>query len=107
MPDTVRTAQTFLERLFAGEYARATESFAPNMRAAVTDASLAKLWERIGTLFGKPIRHSGTRTAKTISSTVEIIYLSWDFERERLDTRVVVDSSNQIAGISFETPVIK
>jgi hypothetical protein len=107
MPDSVRTAQQFLENVFAGEYAKAIESFDPTMRAAVSDQALSGLWGQITSLFGKPLRHSGTRTARTLSATADIIYLSWDFEKERMDTRLVISSANQIMGLSFETPVIK
>ena len=106
MPDTVRVAQSLLERLFAGDFATAREAFDPNLRVAVSDVTLAETWNKISSLFGKPIRHSDTRTSKTISSNAHIIYLTWDFEKERLCARVVVDNANQIIGLSFEAPVI-
>lgn len=107
MPDSVRTAQVFLENLFAGEYAKAVESFDPTMRQAVTDKGLSTLWGQISSLFGKPLKHVATRTAKTLSATADIIYLSWDFEKERIDARLVISNANLIMGLSFETPVIK
>ncbi|MBX3156919.1 MAG: DUF3887 domain-containing protein [Deltaproteobacteria bacterium] len=107
MPDFVRTGQQFLENLFAGEFAKAVEFFDPTLRAAVTDQQLHQLWTQITTSFGKPLKHAGTRTAKTLSSSAEIVYLSWDFEKERIDTRMVVNNANKLIGLSFETPVIK
>lgn len=107
MPDSVRTAQTFLEHLYKGEFSKATEAFAPQIRAAVSDQTLADTWNRISQLFGKPLRHSGTRTSKTINNEADIVYLFWDFEKQRLDARVTVTPANQIVSISFETPVIR
>lgn len=107
MPDTVRTAQTFLEQYYAGELAKATEAFGPELRAAVSDAQLARLLEAIHQQYGRPLRHSGTRTSKTFAADADIIYLFWDFEKQRLDARVTVNAANQIIGLSFETPVIR
>lgn len=107
MPDSVRTAQSFIAHLQAGDYAKATESFAPVMRAAVTDAALAQTWERIKQLYGAPVRHAATRTARTMTGEADIVYLSWDFEKERLDTRLTLNNANQIVGLSFEIPVIR
>jgi hypothetical protein len=97
----------FLENLFAGEFAKAVDSFDPTLRASVSDQTLSGLWNQISSVFGKPLRHSGTRTAKTLSSVAEIVYLSWDFDRERIDLRMVVNNANKLIGLSFETPVIK
>ncbi len=107
VPDSVRVAQTFLEQMYAGEFARAYEAFGPAMRAAVTDVQLADLRQFMGTRFGSAVRHSGTRTGKTLQGDVEIVYLQWDFERERIDARILVNQANQIIGLSFETPVIR
>ncbi len=73
----------------------------------MSDQSLSTLWNQITALFGKPLRHSGTRTAKTITGTADIVYLSWDLEKERIDARIVLNSANKIVGVAFETPVIK
>lgn len=107
MPDSVRTAQECIAQMFAGEFSKAVEAFGPQMRAAVTDAGLAQTCSRIELLFGKPIRHSGTRTSKTIGNEADIVYLHWDFEKQRLDARVIVSPANQIVALSFETPVIR
>lgn len=107
MPDSVRSAQVFLETLIAGEFARAVECFDPSVRSGVTDQSLSAIWGQITMLFGKPLKHSGTRTARTIAGTADVVYLSWDLEKERLDARVVVNRANRVIGVSFETPVIK
>jgi hypothetical protein len=107
MPDSVKTAQTFLENLFAGEFAKAMESFDPQMRAQLNDRGLSQLWQQTTSLFGKPVRQSGTRAAKTLSQTADIVYLSWDFEKERIDARIVINNTNHIIGLFFETPVIR
>lgn len=107
MPDSVRTAQMFLEHFYAGEFTQAMENFGPQMRAAVNDTTLAQTRTRVEQLFGKPLRHSGTRTSKTINNEADIIYLFWDFEKQRVDARVIVNPANQIVALSFETPVIK
>jgi hypothetical protein len=107
MPDSVRTAQAFLNHLHAGEYSIAMEVFAPAMRAAVTDVGLAQTWERIKQIYGTPVRHSATRTSRTLTAEADIVYLCWDFEKERLDTRITISNANQIVGLSFEIPVIR
>jgi hypothetical protein len=111
MPDSVRTAQQFLDNLFTGDFAKAEENFEASMRTALSQQSLATLWGQMTSLFGKPVRHVGTRTSKTLSkhpeSVVEIVYLSWDFEKDRIDARVVVNHASKIIGLSFETPIIK
>lgn len=107
MPDSVRTAQVFLENLFAGEFARAVESFEASMRSAVTDQHLSTVWSQITSIYGKPLRHVATRTSKTLSSIAEIVYLVWDFEKERIEARTVINNANKIIGLSFETPVIR
>jgi hypothetical protein len=107
MPDSVRTSQQFLADLFAGEFAKAVEAFDPILRAQVSDQQLHQLWTQITASFGKPVKHSGTRTSKTLSATAEIVYLSWDFEKERIDARMVVTNANKLIGLSFETPVIR
>lgn len=107
MPDSVRVAQSFLDHLIANDYAQAISAFDPNMRAAVNDVVLAQTWQQISDKFGKAVRHCDTRTARTISSNAEIVYLFWDFEKERLCVRAVIDSANQIIGLNFEAPVIR
>src|SRR5689334_16230063 len=107
MPDSVRSAQQFVEAFFAGEFAKAVDAFDPALRAQVTDEGLRQVHQQITQLFGKPVKHSGTRTAKTISAAAEIVYLSWDFEKERVDARMVINNANKLIGLSFETPVIR
>lgn len=107
MPDSVRTAQVFLENLYAGDFTRAVDAFGTKMHASMSDQALGALWKQMTSLFGKPLRHVGTRTTRTAGSKVEIVYLSWDFEKDRIDARMVVDSHNKIAGLSFETPMVK
>lgn len=107
MPDSVRTALAFLRDLHVSDPVKATVHFSPAMREAVTDQALLATWERIQQLYGKPVRHTATRTAKTMTGEAEIVYLAWDFEKERVDTRVTVSSANQIVGVSFEVPVIR
>lgn len=107
MPDCVRIAMTFLDRFYAGDIAEATQTFAPNLRAQVSDDSLARTREQLVRQYGKPLRHSGTRTAKTMGGEADIIYLFWDFEKQRVDARLIVTPQNQIVSLSFETPVIR
>ena len=107
MPDSVRVVQSFLEHLIASDYARAVSAFDPTMRSAVNDVTLAQTWKQISDRFGEPVRHFDTRTSRTISSNADIVYLFWDFEKERLCVRAVVDSANQIIGLNFEAPVIR
>jgi Protein of unknown function (DUF3887) len=107
MPDSVRAAQVFIENLIASDFAKAADNFDPSVRAAVNDQSLAQMWSHMTTLFGKALKHVGTRTAKSVTGANEIIYLSWDFEKERVDARIVVNAANKLLGIAFETPVIK
>jgi hypothetical protein len=107
MPDSVRTAQLFLENLYAGDYAKAADAFDPAFKNHVNDQSLSTIWKQVESLFGKPVKHTATRTSRTVTGTADIIYLSWDFEKERVDARIVVNKANRIVGAAFETPVIK
>lgn len=107
MPDCVRVAQTFLKHLYAGEIEQAIALFGPAMRSAATSQAMAGLADQLARKYGQPLRHSGTRTAKTVAGDAEVIYLYWDFEGERVDARIIVDATNHIVGLSFETPVIR
>jgi hypothetical protein len=107
VPDTVRVARQFLEQLYRGDVVEATRAFGPELRAAVSDTGLATLIERMIQQVGKPLRHAGTRTSKSMTGEADIVYLLWDFERSRVDARMIVTPHNLIVSLSFETPVIR
>lgn len=107
MPDSVRIAQTFAQNMFAQEYAKAVEAFDPTLRTALSDQVLSQLNAQITQLFGKPTKLSSSRVARTMAAGTEIVYLAWDFEKERVELRLVITNANHIAGVSIEIPVTR
>jgi pimeloyl-ACP methyl ester carboxylesterase len=99
-----QAARAFVADLDKGEFTRATRTFDATMLKVMPPDELKKTWEKLVDQFGAFKKQMGSRSAS--EGDYDIVYVTCDFARAKLDARVVFDKQAKIAGLQFR-PVKK
>lgn len=97
-----KAAGQFVALLDKGEFDKATATFDAAMLQAMPPDALKSTWEKILAQAGAFKKQSGTWREK--SGNYEIVNVTCEFAKMKLDTRVVFDADEKIAGLSFRPP---
>lgn len=94
-PDAIR----FVELLRAGKTAEAAKPFDAAMKAAIPEQKLREIWQGLVGQFGALKSAQRTRTEKVM--IYDIVFVTCEFERGKLDAKVVFNPAGQISGLFF------
>ena len=92
-------AGKFVAQVAAGEFDKAVEPFDKTMKQALPAEKLRQLWEGLTKEYGPWQRAAGTRTEKIQKYTA--VYVTCEFQKSKLDTKVVFSSDKKITGLFF------
>jgi pimeloyl-ACP methyl ester carboxylesterase len=98
-----RIAADFIQLLHQGEFAVATKNFDAAMSKVLPVAELKKTWEKLLADSGAFKKHVTGRLET--SGKYEIVYVTCEFAKMKLDARIVFDEENKIAGLFFKKPL--
>jgi dienelactone hydrolase len=92
-------AKTLVSQLAAGEFEQATEPFDATMRKVLSASKLKTVWEGTTALYGKFEKTGQTRVEA--AAPYQIVFVTMQFSRGRLDAKVVFDKEDKVAGLFF------
>ncbi len=92
--------EAFVDRLAKGEFALAASGFDETMKRVMPEASLTKSWNDLIALAG-PFQKRIETTVHT-EQGYQIVLVTCEFERTRLNVRVVFDANRQVAGLFYQ-----
>lgn len=97
---TVELAEEFISLLAAENFPGAVGMFDKDMKAALPEQEMAKLWSSLQDEFGPFKGQSFLRTDEI--QEYNLVYITCQFEKAALDARVVFNNKKQIAGLFFQ-----
>jgi hypothetical protein len=92
-------AANFVTMLSSGEYKAAEKMFDETMKASLPEKKLKEAWESLATQFG-PFKAQGA-TRQTNIQGYDVIFVSCEFEKVRLDCQIAFDFNGKISGLYF------
>jgi pimeloyl-ACP methyl ester carboxylesterase len=98
-PSLEQAGKTFIELLDKGEFATATKAFDATMLKVMPPDELKKTWEKVVAQSGAFQKQLGCRIE--MKEKHDIIHITCEFARTKLDARVVFDKDAKIAGLFF------
>jgi len=96
------TAAAFVTLLDNGEFAKATKEFDEAMLKALPPDELKKTWAKVIGDAGAYKKQVGSRLVT--KGKYEIVFVTCQFARMKLDARVVFDKDRKITGLFFKRP---
>jgi uncharacterized protein len=100
--DHVGRAKEFVELLKKGDFTKAVEPFTETMIKAMPADKLKETWELVNKQAGAFKEMTGTRTET--KGKYELVFVGAEFEKAKLEVRVVFDTEHKIAGLGFQPP---
>jgi imidazolonepropionase-like amidohydrolase/pimeloyl-ACP methyl ester carboxylesterase len=97
--DLEQAARAFVELLGKGEFERATADFDATMRKVMLPDKLKKAWQKVLDDAGPFKKQTGSRRDK--SGKYDVLYVTCEMGKSKVDVRVVFDKDSKIAGLSF------
>jgi uncharacterized protein len=97
--DQARAAKDFVGLLSRGEFADALKQCDGAMLAALPGEKLKEIWQSLTTQAGPFQKQLQTRTEKTAG--YDIAFVTSQFEKAKVDIKVVLNSKRQVAGLFF------
>lgn len=98
----IAKARAFIEVLSKRDFASAVAQFDDTMKSAMPQAKLEETWNALVAQTGNFKEQGKARTEAR--SGYMMVFVTCDFEKTKLDIRVVFDQSNRIAGLFFGPP---
>lgn len=95
----VEMAKVFVNQLATGEFEKAVERFDKVMTKTLSADKLKQIWGGVVAQYGTLQRVTETRTE--IVKQYHMVFVTGEFQRGKLDTKVVFTSNNEIAGLFF------
>lgn len=92
-------ARTLAAQVAAGEFEKAVEPFDETMKRALPAEKLKEVWDSLIKQHGQLKQAAKTRTERI--GRYEVVYVTCEFQRGTLDTKVVFTSGNRITGLFF------
>jgi dipeptidyl aminopeptidase/acylaminoacyl peptidase len=97
--DPTQAAKDFVGLLSRGDFAGAVKRFDGTMLVALPEAKLKEVWQSITASAGPFQKQLRTRTEKF--AVYDIVFVTGQFEKAKLDVKVVFNSKRQVAGLFF------
>lgn len=91
-------AKTLVAQMAAAQFDEAVESFDTTMKRVLPAEKLKEVWEGLAKQYGQFQRATETRAEKT--QKYNVVYVTCEFQRGKLDTKVVFDG-NKVTGLFF------
>jgi hypothetical protein len=92
--------EAFVDHLAKGEFSLAASRFDETMKRVMPEASLAKSWNDLALMAGA--YHKRIETSVHTEQGYQIVLVTCEFERTRLNVRVVFDANRQVAGLFYQ-----
>jgi dienelactone hydrolase len=94
-------ARNLVAQMAAGEFDKAVEPFDPIMKRALPADKLKEVWDGLTKQDGALQRVNETAAEKV--QQYEVVYVTCEFQRAKLDTKVVFTAENKVTGLFFVT----
>lgn len=98
-PLQVKLAKEFVSQLSNGKFKKAVERFDKVMVKALPADKLKTIWDGVVRQYGPLQRASETRVE--IVNQYHLVFVTCEFERSKLDAKVVFSAENKITGLFF------
>lgn len=95
--ELTKDAQEVADNLSSGNLEKVTTKFTPQMTAALSSDRLASLWKSLETEKGRFVAQAGTRGSHI--QGFDVIFVTCEFERGKVDLQVTYDKDRKIAGM--------
>jgi len=103
MPTRIETqAKDLVKHLASGNYEKAVANFDSTMRQLLPAEKLKEVWESLIAQVGAFVEQRGVREEKILGYNV--IFVTCQFKKSVLDTKVVFNDKEQITGLFFVPP---
>ena len=96
--DRLKIAEVLVAQMAAGQFDKAVEPFDQTMKRALPANKLKEAWSSLAIQYGQFQRVTDTTTEKI--RQYDVVYVTCDFQRAKLDTKVVFDGS-KVTGLFF------
>lgn len=97
--ENVEQAKRLVAQMAAGEFDKAVERFDTTMARVLPASKLDELWGGLVKQYGALRKSTETRTEKVKQYT--LVFVTCEFERGKLDTKVVFNTKGEIGGLFF------
>lgn len=97
--DFTSQAKGFVELFAKEDYSNAVKNFDNTMKGVMTPEKLKEAWQGLLVQAGSFKRQVGVRQTK--EQGFDIVYVTCEFEKSRLDIKVVFNSAKEISGLWF------
>jgi uncharacterized protein len=97
----VEMVQNLVAQMADGQFDKAVEPFDATMQKALPADKLRQSWDATVAQYGPFQKATETRTEKV--QQYEVLYVTCEFQKGRIDTKVVFSSDNKIAGLFFQS----
>ncbi len=95
----VQRARGFIAALEKGDFQASVADFDAAMTKALGPEKMAALWKQLTAQLGPFKKQGGVRREQLAG--YEIAYITCEFEKDKIDAKVVMDSSRRISGLQF------
>jgi dienelactone hydrolase len=92
-------AKHFVSQMAAGEFEKAVEPFDETMRRVLPASNLNEIWSGLVKQYG-PLRQAADARTETVQQYT-LVFVTCEFERGKLDTKVVFNTKGEIGGLFF------
>lgn len=92
-------AKALVSQMAASEFDKAVEPFDATMSRALPASKLEEIWSGVIKQYGALRQATDTRTEKVQQYT--LVFVTCEFERGKLDTKVVFNTEGEIGGLFF------
>ena len=99
LQDQTQAAKDFVSLLSHGDFAGALQQCDGAMLAALPGAKLKEVWQSLTTQAGPFQKQLHARTEKMAG--YDIVFVTSQFEKDKVDIKVVLNSKRQVAGLFF------
>ncbi len=97
--DLTKLAKAFVELLIKEDYANAVQKFDKTMKDAMPVEKLEEAWQGLLTKAGPLKKQIGLR--QTQEQGYDIVYVTCEFEKAKVDIKVVFNNAKQVSGLWF------
>lgn len=104
MTELIAKAEDMLSALEAGNYMAAVKDFDATMTKAAPPEKMKQVWEAVNKQLGGLKQKKGIRTEA--GAQYDTVYITLEFERSKVDMKVVFNKDKQIAGQFFTPPPV-
>ncbi|MBN1907472.1 MAG: DUF3887 domain-containing protein [Deltaproteobacteria bacterium] len=87
-------AKNFVDTLVKNDFVVATESFDPTMKNAMPSETLKKTWDGL-------IRQTGQFKEQKDVKRYDLVEITCDFEKQKINVRIFFDKDKKISGLFF------